>query len=159
MRGASLAVHVTTPSPELVYSGPTVPKFVHDLTVHTPDAAKLTKYVDVSAVLATTAQGTKEVRLAIVNRSEERGFEVPVRFGPEAKVKGEVVVHEVWHEDLRASNWFGEEKVGVVTRKETFAGTVKVKKHSFQSMSLFSLCACQRLNANVLSVLVFELSD
>ncbi|KAF8182674.1 glycoside hydrolase family 51 protein [Pholiota molesta] len=141
MRGASLAVHVTTPSPaQHVYSGPTVPKFVHDLTVHTPDAAKLTKYVDVSAVLATTAQGTKEVRLAIVNRSETEAFDVPVRFGPEAKVKGEVVVHEVWHEDLRASNWFGEEKVRVVTRRERFVGTVEVKRHSFQ-------------------ILVFELSD
>lgn len=158
MRGASLSVHVTTPSSELVYSGPTVPKFVHDLTVHTPDFSKLTKFVDVSAVLAVTSQTTKEVRLAIVNRSESVDFDVPILFGPQASVKKEFVVHEVWDEDIRASNGFTEEKVGIVTRKETFSGTVKLKRHSFQSTSLF-LCSCQRLNFNFLSVLVFELSD
>ncbi|KAF9472405.1 glycoside hydrolase family 51 protein [Pholiota conissans] len=132
MRGASLSVHVTTPSPDYVYSGPTVPKFVHDLTVHTPDFSKLTKFVDVSAVLAAISQNIREIRIAIVNRSDSLDFEVPILFGPAVSVQDEVTVHQVWHEDIRASNGFDEEKVKVSMSTERFTGIFKLKKHSFQ---------------------------
>ncbi|KDR71905.1 hypothetical protein GALMADRAFT_253689 [Galerina marginata CBS 339.88] len=131
MRGSSLSVYVDTPSPGLTYTGPNVPKFIHDLSVHTPDSAKLTKFVDVSAVLASTGQGN-ELRIAIVNRSEELEFDVPIIIGPQANVNHEFTVHEVWHEDLKASNGFEEEQVKVVVKKEQFSGTYHLKKHSFQ---------------------------
>ncbi|KAF8970851.1 glycoside hydrolase family 51 protein [Flammula alnicola] len=132
MRGSSLSVHVTNPAPSLTYIGPTVPKFVHDLSVHTPDFSKLTKFVDVSAVLAPTEQGTKEIRIAIVNRSDVEEFDVPILFGPQTSVKDQVTAHEVWHDDLKAGNGFDEEKVKTVVRTEKFTGSYKLKKHSFQ---------------------------
>lgn len=132
MRGASLSVHVDNPAPALVYTGPTVPKFVQDLSVHTPDSAKLTKFVDVSAVLASAGQG-KEIRIAIVNRSEDTDFKVRILFGPQANVKEDFVIHEVWHQDLKASNGFDGEKVHTVVKNERFTGSYELKRHSFQS--------------------------
>lgn len=142
MRGASLAVHVTTPSPSLIYTGCTVPKFVQDLTVHTPDSSKLTKFVDVSAVLAVSDQGKKEVRIAIVNRAENDNFEVPILFGPQTSVKDEIVVHQVWHEDIKANNGFDMERVKTVVTTEKYTGIFKLKKHSFQS-AFFLIFLCK----------------
>ncbi|PPQ94930.1 hypothetical protein CVT25_004416 [Psilocybe cyanescens] len=131
MRGSSLSVHVDNPASTLTYAGPTVPKFVQDLNISTPDSAKLTKFVDVSAVLAITGQG-KEIRIAIVNRSDDTDFKVPILFGPQVSVKEDFVVHEVWHEDLKASNGFDGEKVNTVIKNERFKGNYELKKHSFQ---------------------------
>lgn len=131
MRGSALDVLVTTPSPASYYDGPTVPPFIKDINVHTPDSSKLTKYVDVSAVIA-DQQGTKEIRIAIVNRSATEEFEIPILFGPNATVSGNFTIHEVWHEDLKASNTFGKEKVATVVKQAKFSGTYKLKRHSFQ---------------------------
>ncbi|KAF5368160.1 hypothetical protein D9615_010195 [Tricholomella constricta] len=89
MRGSSLDIHVMTPSADAVYTGPTVPTFVHYLTVHTLDSAKLTKCVDVSAVLASAAD-PREIRVLIVNRSDTETFTVPLLFGPNAKVADDI---------------------------------------------------------------------
>ncbi|GLB43090.1 putative glycoside hydrolase family 51 protein [Lyophyllum shimeji] len=134
MRGSSLDVHVTIPRPDAVYTGPTVPSFVQDLTVHTPDSAKLTKYVDVSAVLA-SKDDRREIRVAIVNRSDTESFKVPILFGPNAVVASSIRVHELWSADLKASNGFEEEKVKTVVRDEEFLGTYTLKKHSFQVLA------------------------
>ncbi|RDB15655.1 putative alpha-L-arabinofuranosidase C [Hypsizygus marmoreus] len=132
MRGTSLDVHVTTPSPSAVYMGPTVPSFIQDLTLHTPDSAKLTKIVDVSAVLVDSAN-RREVRVAIVNRSDAESFQVPILFGPNVRAVAEVItVHEVWSSDLKDGNSFEEEKVKTVVRDEKFSGVYHLKKHSFQ---------------------------
>lgn len=140
MRGSSLDVYVTTPSnsDSGIYTGPTVPKFVQDLTVHTPDSRKLTKYVDVSTVLATTDSGTRQIRIAIVNRNETEEYDVPIILGRDVSVKELIEVHEVWHEDLKATNWFGDEKVKAAKREEKFTGTYHLKRHSFQSELPFS---------------------
>lgn len=133
MRGASLSVHVTSPNPLTVYSGPTVPSFIKDLTVHTPDFSKLTKFVDVSAVLADGGQGLQEIRVAIVNRSDVESYEVPILFGPNVKGLGEkITIHEVWSENLSDGNNFEVENVKTLTRVETLSGTYQLKKHSFQ---------------------------
>ncbi|KIJ37509.1 glycoside hydrolase family 51 protein [Sphaerobolus stellatus SS14] len=132
MRGSSLDVLVTTPSVDSYYTGITVPAFIRNITLHTPDLAKLTKYIDASAVLANTAQGTKEIRIAIANRSAEQEYEVPIVFGPNVAVSKTITVHEVWHEDLRATNNFGDEKVKTITKETKFGGAYKLKKHSFQ---------------------------
>ncbi|KAF5346825.1 hypothetical protein D9756_010564 [Leucocoprinus leucothites] len=142
MRGSSLDVYVTTPSgnpSSTIYTGPTVPKFVQDLTPHTPDSKKLTKFVDVSAVLATTPSttsggpGGREIRIAILNKHEAEEYDIPIVFGREVELVGqEIDVYEVWHENLKATNWFGEEKVKTVKRKEKFEGVYRLKKHSFQ---------------------------
>ncbi|KAG5637929.1 hypothetical protein H0H81_002589 [Sphagnurus paluster] len=131
MRGSSLDVYVKTPSPATVYTGPTVPKFVHDLTVHTPDYAKLTKYVDVSAVLATEGD-RRQVRVAIVNRSDTEAFTVPILFGPNTQVSENLKVYEVWSADLKDANGFEEERVKTFVKDEVFSGTYDLKKHSFQ---------------------------
>ncbi|KAF9003031.1 glycoside hydrolase superfamily [Cyathus striatus] len=132
MRGSSLDVHVTTPSPDSVYTGPTVPAFMKDLTIHTPDSAKLTKFVDVSAVVATTSEGAKQIRIAALNRHESEEFVVPILFGPNVAVEEKFKVYEVWHEDIKASNDFSGEKVKTVERDDKFTGSYKLKKHSFQ---------------------------
>jgi alpha-L-arabinofuranosidase len=131
MRGSSLDIHVSTPSQDLVYTGPTKPDFVKDLTVHTPDSAKLTKYVDVSAVLASTAGG-REIRVALLNRHASEEFTVPILFGPAVTLKDGVKVYQIWHEDIKATNGFEGEKVKTEEREETFEGSYKLKKHSFQ---------------------------
>ncbi|KAJ3560185.1 hypothetical protein NP233_g11003 [Leucocoprinus birnbaumii] len=136
MRGSSLDVYVTTPAdnkPSTIYNGPTVPKFVQDLTPDTPDSKKLTKFVDVSAVLATNGSGTREIRIAIVNKHEAEEYQVPIVLGREVNLAGqEIDVYEVWNEDLKATNWFGKETVKTEKRKEKFTGVYRLKKHSFQ---------------------------
>lgn len=126
MRGTSLSVHVSSPT----YTDLTVPSFVQHLTAHTPDSSKLTKYVDVSAVLS-----GKEVRIAIVNRSDVDEFEVPILFGPGPGISAEwpeIKVYEVWSEGLRDGNSFQEEKVKTVEKAVKFNGSYRLKKHSFQ---------------------------
>lgn len=136
MRGSSLAVHVTSPSPSAIYSGPTAPPFIHNITQHTPDSAKLTKFVDVSAVLAAREIGL-EIRVAIVNRSDKDEFDVPILFGPDVQGVGETInIYEIWSPDLKDANGFNEEKVKTVHRKEKFGGIYKLKKHSFQGILL-----------------------
>ncbi|KAG5719495.1 putative alpha-N-arabinofuranosidase C [Termitomyces sp. T112] len=134
MQGTSLDVFVSAPSPSTFYTGPTVPKFVQDLTKHTPDAAKLTKYVDVSAVLS---RDGREIRVALLNRHEEESFVVPIWFAGgsgSAGVEEEVRVYEVWSENLRDGNTFGEERVRSVERVVRFEGSYEIKRHSFQGM-------------------------
>ncbi|KXN91890.1 putative alpha-N-arabinofuranosidase C [Leucoagaricus sp. SymC.cos] len=141
MRGVSLDVYVTTPpstTPEssTIYTDTTVPQFIQDLTAHTPDSKKLTKYIDVSAVLAHNDQSQqKEIRIAILNKHEKNEYQVPIVFGRSVDVKEVFEVYEVWHEDLKATNWFGEEKVKSVKKtgqKLDEGGVFKVKRHSFQ---------------------------
>ncbi|KAL1714103.1 glycoside hydrolase family 51 protein [Schizophyllum commune] len=129
MRGASLDVYVTNPSPDDAYTGLTTPAFVQKLTKTSPDSEKLTKYVDVSAVVDAQAS---EVRVAIVNRHAEKAYEVPVKFGADTKVASEVKVYEVWSEDLRDKNTFGEEKVKTVEKSVKWEGKYNLKAHSFQ---------------------------
>ncbi|KAL1735017.1 glycoside hydrolase family 51 protein [Schizophyllum commune] len=129
MRGASLDVYVTNPSPDDAYNGLTAPTFVQKLTATSPDSEKLTKYVDVSAVFDAQAS---EVRVAIVNRHAEKAYEVPIKFGADTKVASEVKVYEVWSEDLRDKNTFGEEKVKTVEKSAKWEGKYNLKAHSFQ---------------------------
>lgn len=139
MRGLSLDLHTTTPiSGNNIYTGPTVPKFIANLAVHTPDSAKNTKFVDTSAVLATTSSGNQEIRVAILNKHEEEEFIVPLHFGPNVKVGEEIIVHELWHEDLKATNGFDGERVKTMTSRIPWQGAYKMKKHSFQVL-LFEL--------------------
>lgn len=135
MRGTSLDIYVTTPpnSTAVIYTGPTVPQFVQDLTPHTPDSKKLTKFIDVSAVLTTTSSGIRQVRIAIVNKHETEEYDVPIVFGRDVNVQGSFDVYEVWHDDLKVTNWFNDEKVTTVEKKENFTGTYHLKRHSFQS--------------------------
>ena len=135
MRGASLDIHVQSPS----YQGPTVPPFIQHLTLHTPDSARLTKFVDVSAVLACTTPA--EIRVAIVNRSENDAFSAHFAFGPNTEVTSSVRVYEVWSGDLKDRNGFGkdEENVKAVEKEEKWDGKqgYLLKNHSFQSELLF----------------------
>ncbi|KAL0947978.1 hypothetical protein HGRIS_010604 [Hohenbuehelia grisea] len=128
MRGTSLDVHVGT-APGSYYTEATVPAFVQHLTLHTPDHAKLTKFVDVSAVLSPDKD---EVRIAIVNRNDAADYTIPIRFGPAAAIEDDIVVHEVWSPNIKDSNSFQETKVDVVRREEKFDGIYTLKKHSFQ---------------------------
>ncbi|KAL1672583.1 glycoside hydrolase family 51 protein [Schizophyllum commune] len=129
MRGASLDVYVTNLSPDDTYTGLTAPTFVQKLTATSPDSEKLTKYVDVSAVFDAQAS---EVRVAIVNRHAEKAYEVPIKFGADTKVASEVKVYEVWSEDLRDKNTFGQEKVKTVEKTVKWEGKYNLKAHSFQ---------------------------
>ncbi|KAJ7591542.1 glycoside hydrolase family 51 protein [Mycena floridula] len=125
MRGSSLSVNVQSP----VYEGPTVPTFVHDLTLHTPDSAKLTKYIDVSAVLS---EDSKEIRLAIVNRHETEAFEIPIHFAFCQLLKDKITVYEVSGDSLKDSNSFEGEQIKTVQKEVEFSGKYPLKKHSFQ---------------------------
>lgn len=106
MRGISLNVHVQSPS----YTGPTIPQFIQHLTLHTPDTPRLTKYIDVSAVLV--FQET-DIRVAVVNRHETESFVARFAFGPKVEVDKRVKVYAVWSENLGDGNSFEGKKVGV----------------------------------------------
>lgn len=125
MRGLSLNVHVNSPS----YEGPTVPTWIKQLDKYEPEASKLTKFIDVSAVYVADA---KEIRVAIVNRHDTEDFTVPFVFAREADIEGQVRVHEVWGEQLGFSNGFDSEKVKTVERMIVWEGQYLLKKHSFQ---------------------------
>ncbi|KAJ6585910.1 glycoside hydrolase family 51 protein [Mycena capillaripes] len=129
MQGISLSLHVTADAAEDAYTGPTVPPFVARLTAHTPPSARLTKWIDASAVLSPDGA---QVRLAIVNRHQSQSFSVPIEFGFGVKVEGRVEVHEVWSEDLRERNGFEGEKVRSVERSLEWEGVYECKRHSFQ---------------------------
>jgi alpha-N-arabinofuranosidase len=141
MRGTSLDAYVATPpSSSAVYTGETVPKFIQDLSAHTPDSKKLTKWIDVSTVLSSpTPEFPKgEIRIAILNKNADEEYEVSIVFPRDVNVREHVDVYEIWDEDLGAKNWFGEERVRTVKRTEMLPGeggkvTYKLKKHSFQS--------------------------
>lgn len=139
MRGLSLDVYVTTPpgANSSIYTGPTVPKFIQDLTQHTPDSKKLTKYVDVSAVLANSESG-QQIRIAILNRHETEEYDVPIVFGRNVDVREVFGVFEVWNENLKATNGFGDEIVRTVKKEEHFKGVYHLKRHSFQSEPQYS---------------------
>jgi alpha-N-arabinofuranosidase len=131
MQGTSLSIHVSGDASD-AYSGPTVPAFVHNLMVHTPDSSKLTKWVDVSGVLSPDG---KEVRLAIVNRNASEAFSIPILFGPDARVATTVKVYEVWSPDVRDRNGFEGEKVKTVESTiQDWQGVLEIKKHSFQGV-------------------------
>lgn len=134
MLGSALNIHVASPA----YTGLTVPSFTQNLGAHTPDLAKLTKYIDASAVL-----NNNEIRVAIVNRSDTNSFRVPISFGPNVRVKNNIVVFEVWDEDIHAKNSFDQpEKVKTIIKEVSdFDGIYALKAHSFQGMlhTLFTL--------------------
>ncbi|KAJ6590387.1 glycoside hydrolase family 51 protein [Mycena sp. CBHHK59/15] len=149
MQGTSLSIHVASEA----YTGPTVPAFVQNLTTHTPDEAKPTKWIDVSGVLSDDG---KEIRLAIVNRHALQPFSVPVVFGPDTAVGSEVKVYEVWSADLRDRNGFGGEKVRTVERTvEGWQGVWECKEHSFQGLCLRNHLCMNEIDG--LAVLVFSL--
>jgi alpha-N-arabinofuranosidase len=92
--------------------------------------------LDASAVRS--ADGRALV-LAVVNRAPATAYAgLPVRVAF-AKLGEDVEVHELWHEDLKARNMWGEEEqVKVVTRKEKWTGAWTFREHSF-TMLVFRL--------------------
>ncbi|KIY73958.1 glycoside hydrolase family 51 protein [Cylindrobasidium torrendii FP15055 ss-10] len=125
MQGLSLDVHVKSP----VYDSKTVPTWVSKLDKHEPDARKLTKYIDVSAVLNVEAN---EIRVAVVNRHDSESYTVPFVFPREVDFDGTVKVYEVWGEQLGLSNGFDGEKVATKEKTVEWSGEYELKRHSFQ---------------------------
>ncbi|KIK64082.1 glycoside hydrolase family 51 protein [Collybiopsis luxurians FD-317 M1] len=126
MQGTSLNVHVSSP----VYSGKTVPDWVEKLENKTGGDEKLTKFIDVSAVLS---DARDEIRVAIVNKHATDAYTIPIRFGPACKVVGETVkVFEVWSPNLKDNNGWDGERVQTVEKEESWTGEYSVKRHSFQ---------------------------
>jgi len=132
MEGESLSLQLVNSPPELAYKGPTFPPFVQKLENHTYDSAKLALFVDVSAVVIAVGDGKRQIRLAIINKHEEVEYDIPVNFGPSAKVEKKIVIHSIWHENLKVSNTFGAEVVQTVVTEEDFNGSIHLKRHSFQ---------------------------
>lgn len=132
MRGASLDIHVQS----LSFEGPTVPPFIQHLTLHTPESARLTKFVDARAVLSSSTSPA-EIRVAIVNRSETDSYWTRFAFGPDTEVEDSVRVYEIWSNNLKDTNGFGDEedKVKVVQKlaKLDARKEYMLKSHSFQS--------------------------
>lgn len=146
MQGTALSIGVTSPS----YTGVTVPAFVQKLEAHGPSPSSLTKLVDASAVLSPDG---KEIRVALLNRSSDQSFDVPIAFFDTTSVKGEIMVHEVWDTDLRAANSFeAGERVKTVTRTEPWHGSYALKKHSFQGKQLLDLLNDARVDSAFISV-------
>ncbi|KAF9074206.1 glycoside hydrolase family 51 protein [Rhodocollybia butyracea] len=125
MQGTSLNIHVASPQ----YTGKTVPEWVEKLENGNGGDEKLTKYIDVSAVLSDSKD---EIRVAIVNRNATEAYTVPIRFGPVCDVLETVKVHEVWSADLKDNNGWDGERVHTVEKELPWTGEYLVKEHSFQ---------------------------
>lgn len=113
--GTAIRVSVKSPT----FGGETLPSWIGPIKGAPFD-------LDASAVLV-----GRSLRLAVVNRSETKTYDVPLRIAFE-KVKGEVTVHELWHQDVTARNgWGKEEEVSVKTRKADWTGRWAFREHSF----------------------------
>lgn len=126
MRGTALDVYVAD-SPS--YTGVTAPAFIQHLSAVSPPSASLTKDIDVSAVVS---EDGSEIRVALLNRSNETGYTVPFVFGRTTNVEERVVVYEIWAEELTAKNGWDGEKVASQEQSIEWKGSIEAKKHSFQ---------------------------
>jgi alpha-N-arabinofuranosidase len=121
--GVAVKVHVDSPT----FGGETLPTWISTIKGAPKD-------LDASAVLVTSPK--RSVRVAVVNRSETQAYEVPLRIAFEGVV-GEVEVHELWHEDVKARNgWGHEDEVSVKTRKAKWEGKWTFREHSFTLLVL-----------------------
>lgn len=112
------------------YDGETLPTWISTIR-GAPEV------LDVSAVLCDVS-GKKSLRLAVVNRSRDKAYMVPIRIAFENACK-EVEVHEVWHADVNARNGWGEQfesNVAVRTWSESWQGKWQFKEHSFTLLVL-----------------------
>nr|GAT43897.1 glycoside hydrolase family 51 protein [Mycena chlorophos] len=142
MHGTSLDVFVSSlaskaDDDEEFYTGETDPAFIAHLAKHTPPSKRPSRWIDVSAVLTTDE---RELRIAVVNKHAERGYRIPLKLslGSGPRLKREVTIHEVWHEDLSAGNdWETPERVRVRTRREALDQNeegvlvLEAREHSF----------------------------
>lgn len=125
--GVSVRVAVDSPT----FGGETLPAWIGPIKGAPRD-------LDASAVLVAPAGGKRSLRVAVVNRSETASYAVPLRLAFE-RVEGEVEVHELWHEDVKARNgWGKEEEVSVKTRTVEWTGSWTFREHSF-TLLVFNL--------------------
>ena len=79
------------------------------------------------------------------------------KFGADTKVASEVKVYEVWSEDLRDKNTFGEEKVKTVEKSAKWEGRYNLKAHSFQGQGTTFALFLMTLTSVSSAVLVFKI--
>ncbi|KAI0318050.1 glycoside hydrolase [Amylostereum chailletii] len=121
--GSAVRVQISGTAPR--FTGETLPTWIS--SVRGPSSV-----LDASAVLVGSS-----LRLAIVNRSLDEAFDVPLRLAFKAVADKPLTVHEVWHPDAFARNgWGGDGELGpdnVVTKTwtEKWTGRYKFKAHSF----------------------------
>jgi alpha-N-arabinofuranosidase len=126
--GISVSVSINSPT----YAGETLPTWVGD--VKGPS-----KVIDASAVMVTSASGGKSYRIAVINRSYDTAYEVPIRIAFASSVDGEgakkveVEARELYHPEVTAKNTFEkEDEVKLeTTRKEGWEGKWRFREHSF----------------------------
>lgn len=107
------------------FVGETLPTWIS--TVRGPP-----EILDVSAVVCDDEDNGRSLRVAVVNRSPDKRYHIPVRIAFQTKLKT-VEVHEVWHKDANARNGWGadENKVTVNTWTQPWMGGWDFKPHSF----------------------------
>ncbi|KAI0763061.1 glycoside hydrolase [Trametes elegans] len=126
MRGGT-SVRLALLSP--TFAGETLPQWVSDVKGRPKD-------LDASAVLHVNAKGARSLRVAVVNRSEDASYDVPIRVALE-KVTEDVEVYELWHADVKARNgWDHENEVSVKTRTAKWGGQWTFREHSFTLLVL-----------------------
>ncbi|KAI0069537.1 glycoside hydrolase [Panus rudis PR-1116 ss-1] len=132
MRGGT-SVRVSVDSPK--FTGETLPTWISSIKGHPSE-------LDASAVVVTSPEGKRSLRVAVVNRSETQSYNVPIRIafddpGSSSWGPREVEVHEVWHEDVKARNdWGNEYNVSVKTTKEPWTRRRVFREHSFALLVL-----------------------
>ena len=120
MRGG-VSVSVSASSPK--FSGETLPPWISSVKGPPKD-------LDASATLHVSEAGQKSVRIAVVNRNEKTSYKVPLRVAFAGPPK-EVEVHELWHQDVKARNGWGQEnEVSVKTRRAPWTGEWVFREHS-----------------------------
>lgn len=123
--GVSIRDSLSSPT----FSGETLPQWISSVKGQPKD-------LDASAVLHTSETGQKSVRIAVVNRSENSSYTVPVRVAL-AKAPKEVEEHELWHENVKARNGWGKEnEESVKTKRAAWTGEWTFREHSFTLLVL-----------------------
>lgn len=101
--------------------------------------------LDVSAVVCRGGNGNgadaekRSLRIAVVNRSRDKAYDVPLRIAFETlSANTQVQIHEVWHEDVNARNGWGNDENNVATKTwtEAWKGRWSFKEHSFTLLVL-----------------------
>lgn len=124
--GVSVNLSVTSPK----FAGETLPGWISTVK-------GLPNDLDASAVLYSDPETkARSVRVAVVNRSETKSYDVPLRIAFE-RPGATVEVHELWHADVKARNgWRNENEVSVKTRREKWEGRWTFREHSFTLLVL-----------------------
>ncbi|EKM57999.1 glycoside hydrolase family 51 protein [Phanerochaete carnosa HHB-10118-sp] len=128
--GTSVRVSVESPK----FTGETLPAWISDIKGRP-------SVLDAAAAVHITENGAYSLRIAVVNRSETESIRTPIRVAYQNTHLecADVEVHELWHADVKAKNYWGREnEVSIKTSRARWDREWTFREHSFTLLVLDS---------------------